>query len=417
MQEERDPASGTEPEKTGIPQGRKSRILQVLNPYPRPPGEEDASSWGMICRGFPFPEDYPEGYGAIAPHAFPNTLAPVIFMNLPLRLSQGSLNLLTDCPRKFQHTVLEQTGLYPDPAFQERLQWGTQFHQRMQQWELGLPMAGVGSRPLVASDPLMEQITAFVQCAPDIFQKTPESCRESEHRRTLAWAASSPERDGQRMSHDLGGPVGDFLLTVIYDLLIAEPTVAKILDWKTYPRPKKAQWLARNWQTRLYPYVLAETSDYSPDQIRMTYWFIQAPNSAKTEGARGEGMKPDSPNTDNSNTDNLNTDSPNTGNLRMGSPNMDITPQSLDFPYLDFLYSEERHRQTHQDLMDLLNRLTRWLQDYQQGIALPQIPIGSRLCESCPFALRCERVHTPSPREAFDDQIQMIAEISEIKVL
>jgi hypothetical protein len=37
--------------------------------------------------------------------------------------------------------------------------------------------------------------------------------------------------------------------------------------------------LAKNWQTRLYLYVLAETSAYPPDSLSMTYWFVQLPRS------------------------------------------------------------------------------------------------------------------------------------------
>jgi ATP-dependent exoDNAse (exonuclease V) beta subunit len=59
------------------------------------------------------------------------------------------------------------------------------------------------------------------------------------------------------------------LLTVIYDLLIEAEDNAQILDWKTYPQPKEQNRLAKDWQTRLYLYVLAETSDYLPEQISM----------------------------------------------------------------------------------------------------------------------------------------------------
>ena len=58
----------------------------------------------------------------------------------PLRLSQTQLNLLTACPRKFQHTYLEQLAAPTDPEQQERMSQGSQFHLLMQQWQLGLPV-------------------------------------------------------------------------------------------------------------------------------------------------------------------------------------------------------------------------------------------------------------------------------------
>jgi hypothetical protein len=73
--------------------------------------------------------------------------------------------------------------------------------------------------------------------------------------------------------------VGNYLLTVIYDLILLESDRAVIFDWKTYLKPIDADKLAKNWQTRLYLYVLAETSAYPPDSLSMTYWFVQLPRS------------------------------------------------------------------------------------------------------------------------------------------
>jgi hypothetical protein len=64
--------------------------------------------------------------------------------------------------------------------------------------------------------------------------------------------------------------------------LIADD-LAQILDWKTYPKPQNRRWVEQNWQTLLYPYVLAETSDYLPEQISMTYWFVQSEQPSKPE--------------------------------------------------------------------------------------------------------------------------------------
>ncbi len=233
-----------------------------------------------------------------------------------MRLSQGQLNLLERCPRLFQHAYLDQLSSPTSLEQQERQIWGSRFHLLMQQRELGLPIES-----LVEEDTQMQGwMKAFAGAAPEI--STPPSSqlfRESEHCRTLK--------------------VQDYLLTVVYDLLIADERRAQILDWKTYPKPQNRRWLEQNWQTLLYLYVLVETSDYLPEQISMTYWFVQSPKE----------------------------------------------PQSLKFAY-----DAAQHKQTGQKLNLLLSQLSDWRQRYQAGEPFPQVGEGS-VCDSCQFAVRCER--------------------------
>lgn len=239
-------------------------------------------------------------------------------MELPLTsLSQSQLNLLEVCPRKFQHVYFDQLGTPVSPEQQERLAWGSRFHLLMQQRELGLPIES-----LVAEDPQLQHwVTALVNEATDVLIPDPETFRESEHCRTLNFQG--------------------YLLTVIYDLLIEAEDNAQILDWKTYPQPKEQSRLAKDWQTRLYLYVLAETSDYLPEQIAMTYWFVKS--------------KP--------------------------------RPKSLRFSY-----DQIQHERTGLDLSRLLTKLTGWLRDYQEdGINFPQVAASSSVCNDCNFAVRCQR--------------------------
>jgi hypothetical protein len=102
---------------------------------------------------------------------------------------------------------------------------------------------------------------------------------------------------------------------------------------------------------------MAETSEYPPAAISFTYWFVL--NQPQPECAQ-------------------------------------------------FHYSDTLHQQTHQDLQQILDRLDRWLSDYQQGHSLPQIPLDSPLCATCHFASRCTR---QSVLPAMD-----IAEIDEIVI-
>ncbi len=257
-----------------------------------------------------------------------------------MRLSQGQLNLLERCPRQFQHTYLEQLGSPINPEQQERQTWGSRFHLLMQQRELGLPIES-----LVQEDPQLQHwMSAFASAAPEILTpNTNNQFRESEHCRTVQ--------------------VQDYLLTVIYDLLIADARTAQILDWKTYPKPPNKRNLEQNWQTRLYLYVLAQTSDYLPEQISMTYWFVQSEDK----------------------------------------------PQSIKFTY-----TQAQHEKTRQKLNRLLNQLTGWLQRYEQGEPFPQLAEGSKHCEYCQYVTRCDRDRYDGEEALSTQWLQNLDNIQEV---
>ncbi|NDJ17050.1 PD-(D/E)XK nuclease family protein [Myxacorys almedinensis A] len=243
-----------------------------------------------------------------------------------MRLSQGQLNLLEVCPRKFQHTYLEQLSSPGDTEQQERLLAGSRFHLLMQQWEMGLPIAAM----LREDEQLNRWFGAFVEAEPTILgtdapaDPSNPPFRQSEHLRIL----------------DVEG----YLLTVIYDLLIGSEAQAQILDWKTYPKPGRAERLAQNWQSRLYPFVLVETSHYTPEQVSMIYWFFQSQGDA-------------------------------------------IEPQSLKLSY-----DRTKHEQTRRELTQLLDQLDGWLDRYERGEPFPQVPVAAEPCDRCSFAWRCQRV-------------------------
>lgn len=207
-----------------------------------------------------------------------------------IHLSQAHLNLLETCPPQFQRIYLEQLSSPLSPAQQEKLNWGSQFHYLMQQRELGLPL-----EPLLAEEQQLGQaIASLIKAVPDLEQTDGKTWREAEHCRSLQ--------------------IEGYLLTVIYDLLILGENKAEILDWKTYLQPENREKLAANWQTRLYLYILAETSEFLPEQISMTYWFVKLPKE----------------------------------------------PQSLTFTY-----NSQDHKKNQQDLSQLLTQLTQWLADYR----------------------------------------------------
>lgn len=239
------------------------------------------------------------------------------------RLSQQHLNLLSLCPRKFQYTYLDQLVSPISPEDEERITWGNRFHLLMQQHELGLPVEALLTEDLE----LKRCYTEFLTVASDIFTLNSDQqnlrFREAEHYRSLNFK--------------------DDLLVAVYDLIKAEEQQAQIFDWKTYPRPQNRHLLEQNWQTRLYLYLLVETSQYLPEQVSMTYWFVKSPQKQP--------------------------------------------PQSLHFPY-----TEQQHQQNQQDLTQLIDQFHHYLDYYEQGEPFPQVDINQGYCKSCQFGIRCQRV-------------------------
>ncbi|MDJ0662795.1 MAG: PD-(D/E)XK nuclease family protein [Crocosphaera sp.] len=171
-----------------------------------------------------------------------------------IRLSQAQLNLLERCPPQFQRVYLDQLASPISPEVQESLLWGNQFHQLMQQHFLGLSIDSI----LEVDKDLKDIVKALLNGVSETHHLDSDCWREAEHYRGLE--------------------TENYLLTAIYDLLILNNNQAQILDWKTYLQPQNKKKLENNWQTKLYLYLLAETSDYLPEQISLTYWFVKIPH-------------------------------------------------------------------------------------------------------------------------------------------
>lgn len=258
-----------------------------------------------------------------------------------LRLSQGQLSLLEYCPRRYQHTILESLSVPSSPELLTAQQWGDRFHLLMQQREMGLPLD-----PVLQADGELQTCLSQLQAqAPQLFDPTGEIFRQSEHERSLAFQ--------------------DYWLTGVYDLLRLRGDRAEIVDWKTYLKPQKPQYLQRDWQTRLYLYILAETTNYSPDALAMTYWFVRVEH-------------PD-------------TQTP--------------APQQVRINY-----SAAAHRQTQQDLERLTQKLTDFL---AMGLPFPQILADSDKCDACPFAVRCQRGFA---QETIASALPSLDEIEEVPI-
>lgn len=194
---------------------------------------------------------------------------------LPFRLSRSQLVDFLACPRRFYLRYVRRLAWPVAPVDAETavtLSQGSQFHQLLHRHFLGLS-------PTPAD---LEDVTL--------------------RRWWSAWQHSGLTLPaGQRLPElSLTVPVGQHLLHGRFDLLIlgeeGEQPAAYLFDWKTgHPRREVA--LRQDWQTRLYLAMLAEGSSalraqaqspwatsamLRPEQITLTYWFIQAPTEPRT---------------------------------------------------------------------------------------------------------------------------------------
>lgn len=259
-----------------------------------------------------------------------------------LPLSQSHLTQLENCPRRYQHVFFDALSTPSTYEQHTKTQWGSQFHLLMQQKALDLPIQAV----CAADDQMVASLNALAKAAPGVFDhlsaRSPSTFSQSEHRRTLAF--------------------NNYLLTVVYDLVVfsrqsdqgqsGNQSKGHIFDWKTHQTPQKKAWLASDWQTRLYQFVLCETTDLTPDQISMTYWFVRLDESERSA-------------------------------MSVSTQSIPPKPSSYQFDY-----DLAQHDQTRRDLLSLTDRLTemRRLENF------PKVAVEKGLCEHCPFAVRCDRL-------------------------
>ncbi len=256
-------------------------------------------------------------------------------------ISQGHLNVWTTCRRKFQHYFLDELSLPTASDLQSKLDLGTKFHLLIQQKELGLDVADVA-----ASEANLEKWLLALETNPPT---TISGDRLSEHRRTC-----------ELRIHDR-----DFILNAIYDLLIVgsggthpareafpqeignhasiETTAAQIIDWKTHQRPLSWAKLHTSWQTRLYLYILARTTDFAPAQLSMVYWFANTATAVTIN------------------------------------------------------YDRAQYQKTERDLAKILHQISQ----AQLEARFEQLPLGHKECKSCDFAHRCLRASAADSLESW----------------
>ncbi|MGB7085686.1 MAG: PD-(D/E)XK nuclease family protein [Phormidesmis sp.] len=283
-----------------------------------------------------------------------------------LPLSQSHLTLLETCPRKYQYIFFDalSTPATYDP--QITTQWGSQFHLLMQQRALNLPVELLAD----ANVEMAESMAALATAAPDVFAHLPISpsaerssvagTEDADAARPVSQNQLSPDEFSQS-EHQRTLAFGDYLLTVVYDLVVLSAEQGQIFDWKTHLRPPREDWLREDWQTRLYLYVLCETTDLLPEQLSMTYWFV-----------------------------------------RLGA----MTDAQPSFYRFD--YSIGQHRHTQQDLQ----RLTMQLAQMRDRADFPKVSIDKGRCDRCLFNVRCDRL---SPSDSLlSDPSRLLREARQI---
>ncbi len=282
-------------------------------------------------------------------------------------LSQSHLTHLDICARKYQYVFFD--ALLGPSTYEQNVttQWGSQFHLLMQQQALDLPV-GLLSQ---ADTDMARSLIALEEAAPEVFAYLSQS--QVAQSQTLATENHQlPQSDSDIFSqseHRRTLEFNGYLLTVIYDLLVisssttlTQPSNGQIFDWKTHQKPLKRDRLQTDWQTRLYSYVLCETSGLMPEQISMTYWFVRTEEDA-------DASQPSLTQSD---------------------------PQKPSF--YRFGYTLEQHDKTRKDLQRLTDSLTQM----REKANFPKVAIEKGYCDYCSFNGRCERlIEGPRERSTF----------------
>jgi CRISPR/Cas system-associated exonuclease Cas4 (RecB family) len=191
-------------------------------------------------------------------------------MSDPLILSRSKLTTFLACQRQFRLRYLDRLP-WPAMPLDERdetaVTRGQTFHQLVQRHYLGLT---------IHSDSIVD---STVRRWWTIFTTHPPALPEGQR-----WPEMS-----------LTVPIGDFLLNGRFDLLVTSKIAQDVpfvhlFDWKT-GKPQPISDLRHDWQTRLYLGMvvegyqaldLEEKSQLLPENVAITYWYVQEPDSPRT---------------------------------------------------------------------------------------------------------------------------------------
>jgi hypothetical protein len=178
------------------------------------------------------------------------------------QFSHAAIQDFVDCPRRFYLRYIRQLR-YPAPEsdplreLDQHVQREARFHKLVQQHIIGIPVEALEAT--IADDTLAAWWDAYLAHLP----------------------TDLPEK--RRAEVTLSVPLRGRRLVATFDLL-ALGERAVIVVWKTAPHRPKRAWLEKRLQTVVYPYVLAQAGAHlnggtpiAPEQIRLVYWFVDAP--------------------------------------------------------------------------------------------------------------------------------------------
>ncbi len=175
--------------------------------------------------------------------------------------TQTALRTYRECPYRFRLRYLDQVPwpAFPaEPVVETALEQGRRFHELARQHFLGLDL----HEQLGGVDEQVARWWAILESNPLDLTLYPRHYPEA----------------------GLSIPVGDYRLAARYDLLAVGDAAALVVDWKTGRALPASEILARDIQTRVYLYVLAQGGavyragqPFPPQALAILYWHPGGP--------------------------------------------------------------------------------------------------------------------------------------------
>ena len=183
--------------------------------------------------------------------------------------SQSNLQDYLACPRRFELRYIEGQrwpAVETEPVRDREIHMrqGADFHHMVHQHVIGVPERTLTARARI--DPIRRWWQAYLKNG----------------------LAGLPAQRHAEIT--LSAPLAGYRLLAKYDLIAIEPGERLIImDWKTSLNVPSPTQTAIKMQTRIYPYVLVEAGFHlngeapvAPEQIKMVYWFAEAPDDPQT---------------------------------------------------------------------------------------------------------------------------------------
>ena len=194
-----------------------------------------------------------------------------------LVLSAHSLQAYVDCHRRFELSYLQE------------LQW-----------------PAVETEPLLESERHMDDGRRFHEMVHrDIVGMAPPAPDPTREVDVARWWANYQNHrpgdlEGSRYPEKtLVGRVDGRTLVATCDLIVVQPQGRlQIFDWKTWRRRHGREWLSERLQTKIYPFLAAQSTQLTgaqiaPGNIEMVYWYADFPDEPETFRYNEEQLQSD----------------------------------------------------------------------------------------------------------------------------